>query len=274
MTSGASRSRAAIVIPSLNEPADLLIGLIRDIYASVPAAKVVIVDDSPAEHGESFAAEITAAHPLATVILRGGTPANGGGLGGAVVSGFRFAADLGCTYAIVMDADGQHPPTRLAELLLRLDEGPGHDLVIASRYRAGGSAGTGLGASRKAISRLSGTAAHLLFADALNSCSDPMSGFFGVRLSAVDLDFWADGFKVLLQLMAQHPQLRKAEIGYVFLERRGGTSKAGIAEGTRYLCCLFALRKRTRTARASATHPSAVGSGRALSPRSGPHPRS
>src|SRR5688572_27155623 len=59
-----------------------------------------------------------------------------GGLGGAVVVGYREAAADIC---LVMDADLQHPPEKVPELVARFNEGD-VDVVVASRYVGGGSA--------------------------------------------------------------------------------------------------------------------------------------
>ncbi len=240
-------STSCIVIPTLNEPAPLVIDLVTEIGGLAPGVEVIVVDDSPPEHAGAFAAAVEAALPAVSVIARRGSSMTGGGLGGAVLVGLRRAAESGCQYAIVMDADGQHPPQMLPAMFAGLNAGAGHDVVVASRYCAGGSAGAGLGAGRALVSRGSCVLARAVFPIAVGSCSDPMSGFFGVRLSTLDLDCWADGFKVLLQLLAQHPGLRRIEIGFEFLPRRDGVSKANVSEGARYLRGLAALR--TITAR-------------------------
>jgi dolichol-phosphate mannosyltransferase len=238
-------SCSCVVIPSLNEPASLVIGLIREVQAYVPGAEVVVVDDSPVGHSGDFAAAIEDALPNVTVIQRQRGDDATGGLGGAVMVGLRRADELGRDFAVVMDSDGQHPAVQLPVLLGLLAGGTGNDVVVASRYRAGGSAGSGLTPWRRVVSHGSGIMAHAAFPVAIHSCTDPMSGFFAVRLAAIDLTCWANGFKVLLQIMAQHPRLRRAEVGFQFAERRDGTSKASVAEGIRYIRGLAVLRLKT-----------------------------
>jgi dolichol-phosphate mannosyltransferase len=238
-------ARSCVVIPSLNEPASLVASLIAEVQSHVPGVWVVVVDDSPPDYAGSFAATIENSLASVAVVQRHADPAAGGGLGGAVMEGLRRAQYRGRDFAVVMDSDGQHPPDELPRMLALLGCGAGYDAVIASRYRAGGSAGNGLSAWRRVVSRGSGAMAHAAFPVAIGSCTDPMSGFFAVRLAAIDVDSWASGFKVLLQILAQHPRMRRAEIGFQFAERRDGTSKAGVAEGIRYVRGLAVLRCKT-----------------------------
>ncbi len=125
-------------------------------------------------------------------------------------------------YVIIMDADGQHPPSIINEIYGKLKGG--YDVVIASRYAAGGSTGN-RHAHRALISRV----AHLLAIISLKSArrtTDPMSGYFGFRRS---LKFFANerwfGYKTLLYLLSSNPNARVLDVPYVFRERASGESK-------------------------------------------------
>jgi len=252
MTDHIAAGRPCVVIPTRNEPVGLVVGLIHEIQAQVSDIRVIVVDDSPAGYARTFNDGVTSNVGNTSVISRCELSENRGGLGGAVLAGFQLAARDGHDVAVVMDGDGQHPPAALPKVLAAT-RAPRCQLVVASRYRDGGSSGQGLTVGRRLLSRLSGGTARAFFPIALGGCSDPMSGFFAVRLDAVDLACYANGFKILLQLLAQHPHLRRAEVGYTFLERRAGESKAGVAEGMRYLSALTSLRLRTAgTGRAGA----------------------
>ena len=140
-----------------------------------------------------------------------------------------------------MDADLQHPPELVAALLEQA-ESRELDVVVASRYCDQGDTGS-FGWARAMASRSTTTAARLLFPRRLRSVTDPMSGFFLVRRDALDLDrLRPRGFKILLELLVRHPDLRAAEVSFTFGERRFGRSKAGIREGVRYLSLLARLR--------------------------------
>jgi dolichol-phosphate mannosyltransferase len=109
-------------------------------------------------------------------------------------------------------------------MLVRLRPGD-VDLAVASRYAGAGSA-AGLAGRRASYSRWStGLAKRLLRVE----LSDPMSGFFMLRRTAVEElapTLSSQGFKILLDIVASaRGALRIAELPYVFRERQHGESK-------------------------------------------------
>jgi dolichol-phosphate mannosyltransferase len=141
----------------------------------------------------------------------------------------------------VLDADLQHPP-EVIPTLLATAERDGADLAIASRYCGTGHADA-LGPARALISTACGSAAKLLFPVRLRGVTDPMSGFFLVRPSAVDLDeLRPRGFKILLELLVRHRGLRTTEVGFAFADRHEGESKGSLREGLTYVGSLGDLR--------------------------------
>jgi dolichol-phosphate mannosyltransferase len=144
-----------------------------------------------------------------------------------------------------MDADLQHPPELLGMLLNAA--GSGADFVIASRYVDGG-AGDGLGGwYRQTVSTLATWFAKALLRPELAGISDPMSGFFLVRRSGLDLSaLHPQGFKLLLELLVHNPRASVTEVPYTFGVRHAGASKAGLSEGLTYLGRLAELRVQAR----------------------------
>lgn len=153
------------------------------------------------------------------------------GLGGAVVMGLRQAR---APWVCVMDGDLQHPPA-MVPLLLDQAIGENADLVIGSRYQEGGNAG-GLNFIRFGISQSFDTIARLAFPKQLQHVSDPMTGFFLLRKSKIDIDaLHPHGFKILLEILIRTPDLRISEVPFQFGVRHDGESKADIREGVRYV---------------------------------------
>ena len=71
-----------------------------------------------------------------------------------------------------------------------------------------------------------------MFPQRLGGITDPMSGFFLVERSAVDVDSLRPmGFKILLEIAARTQRLRVAEVPFVFAPRHAGKTKAGTSEG-------------------------------------------
>lgn len=54
------------------------------------------------------------------------------GIGGAVQTGYKYAYENGYEVAIQMDADGQHDPKYIPQLIQKIEEG--NDFVIGSRF--------------------------------------------------------------------------------------------------------------------------------------------
>jgi molybdopterin converting factor small subunit len=141
----------------------------------------------------------------------------------------------------VMDADLQHPPEVLGDLYATA-RSAGADIVCATR-NVGGGGRDGLGAARDLISRSFATFARQAFPRRLHGVSDPMSGFFLVRRTAVDVAaLHPTGFKILLEILVRTPALRRAEVAYEFAPRHAGASKASLREGVVYLRHLARLR--------------------------------
>jgi dolichol-phosphate mannosyltransferase len=168
-----------------------------------------------------------------------------GGLGGAVRAGLLAArADLVC----VMDADLQHPPELLGALIDEASRSQA-DVVVASRYGDGGDVGE-FSAFRRAVSVGSATLARALFPRRLRSVSDPMSGFFLIRRSAIDARaLRPKGFKILLEILLSANTLVTRDVPFRFGERHSGDSNASWREGVTYLRRLVELRIAGRSRR-------------------------
>lgn len=221
-----------VVVPTRNEQANVA-PLVLALAGAGPE-QVIVVDDSDDGTAEAFA-EVAGAR---LAVIHREPRGRAGGLGGAVRSGFEACRTR---YCAVMDGDLQHPPEALERMLARLREGA--DLVVASRYSREGAA-VGLdGAWRRAASKATTSAAKVAFPRELAGVSDPMSGMFALDLRTFDVDaIRPEGFKVLLEILVRARPRRVGEVPYVFHERNAGESKAGIAEGLRYLRRLAQLR--------------------------------
>jgi dolichol-phosphate mannosyltransferase len=228
----------SIVIPTRNETDNIepLIDALKQALADV-AIEIIFVDDS--DDGTVAAIKGVQAQGLCDIkLIHRPSDQRENGLSGAVVEGMRAAQS---DWICVMDADLQHPPEVIAQLIARAGEANA-DLVVASRYCAQGNTGN-FGRKRTAVSRISASAAALLFPKRLRGITDPMTGFFLVRKSAIDIEsLHPRGFKILLEILVRSPGLRVAEVGFHFGERHAGQSKASLKEGKRYLAHLWGLR--------------------------------
>ncbi|WP_406838673.1 glycosyltransferase [Streptomyces sp. AHU1] len=237
-----------IVVPTFNESANIR-RLLRQITESVPArlpCEVVFVDDSTDDTPEVIT-EAARDCPFPVSVLHREVPE--GGLGGAVVEGLKAASSQ---WIVVMDGDCQHPPSLVPELIAS-GERTHAGLVVASRYIKGGSRQGLAGGYRIAVSRGATWLTKALFPRRLRGISDPMSGFFAIRRSAVTAEVLRPlGYKILLELAVRSRPRRVTEVPFVFQDRFAGESKSSAAEGLRFLRHLVGLRTASPVARMTA----------------------
>jgi dolichol-phosphate mannosyltransferase len=161
------------------------------------------------------------------------------GLSGAILYGWQNtdAGILG-----VMDADLQHPPELLPQLLAAIRNGS--DIAIGSRYTPGGELGS-WNPVRKLLSAAAVWVTWPLQKAGLRA-KDPMSGFFLVRRRCLEqIKFQRSGFKLLLEVLVRGRIRSIAEVPFAFGIRYRGASKAGFKVGLEYarlLARLYAFR--------------------------------
>lgn len=238
-----------VVIPVFGE-AENVAGLLAEIDALPPELRAELVvdfiDDSRDDATVAAVRASAPAHPDLDVrcLHRTGVDRTGG-LAGAVLVGMGRARADGADAVLVMDGDGQHPPSTIPSMLAALDLPRSRDLVVASRYTAGGSREGLDGPWRRLVSQGATWVAKSLFPFRLRGVTDPMTGFFVVRLDRLDLDrIDAVGFKILLEVLVRTP-LGVGEVPVAFRNRNAGESKATAARGAEYVRQLIRLRLST-----------------------------
>ncbi|WP_314456680.1 glycosyltransferase family 2 protein [uncultured Microbacterium sp.] len=226
----------SVIVPTFNEGPNVaeLVRRTTDALAD-RAVEVIFVDDSTDDTPDIIRA-VAADARIPVRLIHRDDPV--GGLGGAVVEGIKAAASDRC---VVMDGDLQHPPEVIADLLARAELGD-VDVVVASRYVAGGTSDGLANAVRTMVSRASTLLTKSMFPKKLHNCSDPMTGFFLVDRSALEVEtLQPRGFKILLEILARK-QMRIAEVPFSFAPRFAGESKASFSQGMRFLLQLTMLR--------------------------------
>ncbi len=228
----------SIILPTRNESANIepLLRRLDQALCGI-AAEVIFVDDSTDDTPQVIR-QISEQVKLPVKLIARSPDQRTGGLGGAVVEGFRAAKG---TWMCVMDADLQHPPEKIVKLMRHAQE-TASDLVIGSRFAKGAST-PGLDHLRTAISNAFILSARILFINQLRKITDPLTGFFMVRRDKIDLNqLHPNGFKILLEMIIQFPTLKISEVGFVMESRHSGESKASVKEVIRYYRKLVELR--------------------------------
>ena len=208
-----------LVVPTFNERQN-----VEPLLAALTAAlagidwEVVFVDDDSPDGTSALVREIAARDPRVRGIQRIGRR----GLASASIEGMLAS---NAPFLAVIDADLQHDERLLPVMLetLRADDA---ELVVGSRYMAGGGTGVGLAGARNAISRLATRMSRWVIGRDL---TDPMSGFFMLRRSLLERtvrDLYGEGFKILLDFITSAGrELKFAELPYTMKARHAGESK-------------------------------------------------
>ncbi|WP_442786421.1 glycosyltransferase [Leptothoe sp. PORK10 BA2] len=202
--------------------------------------ELILVDDNSPDRTWEVAQELMAQYPQLRVMRR----QTERGLSSAVIRGWQVARGeiLG-----VIDADLQHPPDTLGQMVKRVQAGA--DLAVASRHVEGGGV-SDWSLLRRILSRGAQMLGLLILPGVVGRVTDPMSGYFMVRRRAIaGHTLNPVGYKILLEVIGRGQVGDIAEVGYVFQERASGESKVTWKQYLEYLGHLVRLRSRGRIAR-------------------------
>lgn len=244
---GNSRHEAlyfSLIVPTYNESQNIeqivqvLTGLLEQ--ALPDQYELIVVDDNSPDRTWEIAQGLILHYPALRVMRR----QTERGLSTAVIRGWQAARGevLG-----VIDGDLQHPPEVLLKLLRSIRNGA--DLAVASRHIEGGGT-SDWGIIRRILSRGAQLVGLMILPSVVGRVSDPMSGYFMVRRSAIaDALLQPYGYKILLEVIGRGQVGRITEVGYVFQERKEGESKVTWRQYVEYLMHLAKLRSRGRVSR-------------------------
>jgi len=227
-----------VILPTLNEGRNIA-AMLRSLGMLYPGACFMVSDDGSTDHTRIQCAN--SAVPC-HFIDRSSRPVKG-----LTASVLEAIGEVGTPFFIVIDADGQHPPEKIAQIVDLLRSGT--ELVLANRVQVVGR----WELHRKALSRFGTFIGRLsLRLRGRNfGNADILSGFFGVRTEkwrqAVaarggERVFCPEGFKILFDFLKCVPKdLRIGAVGYDFHIRGAGYSKLTFRVYRQFLrsCLLF-----------------------------------
>ncbi|MEL6229729.1 MAG: glycosyltransferase [Cyanobacteria bacterium J06627_3] len=240
----------SLVIPTYNESKNVgklvshLCALLDNLLPN--QYELILVDDNSPDQTWEVAQQLTIHYPRLRVMRR----QQERGLSSAVIRGWQVANGeiLG-----VIDADLQHPPDTLIQMVNRVQAGA--DLAVASRHVEGGGV-SDWSLLRRFLSRGAQMLGLLILPSVVGRVTDPMSGYFMVRRSAIaGHTLNPVGYKILLEVIGRGRVGDIAEVGYVFQEREAGESKVTWKQYLEYLGHLVRLRSGGRIARIRQTFP-------------------
>ena len=107
-----------VILPTYNERENLP-RIVPKIFAALPSAHVLVVDDSSPDGTGAFADTLSRQDSRVHVMHR----AEKAGLGCAYIAGFAWGLSRGYTILVQMDADLSHDPAVLPGLISRIARG-------------------------------------------------------------------------------------------------------------------------------------------------------
>lgn len=209
----------AVILPTYRERANIAPMVARlDAALQGVAWEAIFVDDNSPDGTADEARRISQTDPRVRVIERIGRR----GLASAAIEGMCATA---APIVAVMDADQQHDPALLPQMLGAVQDGE-YDIAYASRFAEGASTEEWGRPDRVKASGLANRIANKVTGVEL---SDPMSGYFMLRAETLRADahrLSGVGFKILLDILATVDKpLKVKEFPLNFVARTEGESK-------------------------------------------------
>ncbi len=211
--------RTLVVLPTYNEILNVE-RMLRTLRSVVPESSILVVDDGSPD-GTADAASAVARELGAIEILR---RSEKNGLGGAYRAGFAWGIDQGFDHFVEIDCDFSHDPEALPSLLVAAER---HDVVIGSRYVAGGTIPQ-WSFSRRLLSRGGNVYASVLLGLGV---ADSTAGYRVYSKRALELidyrSVTADGygFQIEMTYRARRAGASIVEVPISFTDRERGESK-------------------------------------------------
>ncbi len=221
--------RILITICTYNERENIA-SLIPAIRQALPAAAVLVVDDSSPDGTADVVRDLRTRDPHVDLLLR----TEKSGLGAATLAAFAEALQRGYDYIINMDADWSHPPAVLPALAAAMDAA---DVCIASRYAPGGGV-QGWPWTRHLMSCGVNWYSRLLLGVRARDCSGAYRCYRASKLREIDLaKFRSQGYAFQEEMLyrCQRAGCRIRETPFVFVDRKVGQSKINLREIVRAL---------------------------------------
>jgi dolichol-phosphate mannosyltransferase len=233
-----STPKILVAVCTLREAANIT-AILEQLRASVPDADLLVVDDNSDDGTADLARQFADQDGRTRVIVRNET-----GLGGALRLAMQIAVEGKYDWFVNLDADFSHDPSEVTRLVNRAIQGPDVDVVIGSRYIAGGRI-LGWPLYRRWMSRWVNRIAKARLELNVADCSGSMRCYRVSSLRRMGLDkLSSNGYSVLeevLVVMQRTIDAKFVEVPITFTDRHAGESKLTMAEAIRSIKKIWSL---------------------------------
>jgi dolichol-phosphate mannosyltransferase len=232
-----------VVLPTYQEAANVPVILAALFDLPLPGLRVLVVDDNSPDGTGQVAeqlAERYGRHRLSVVHRQGKE-----GLGRAYIDGMSRAMQAGADFIVQMDSDLSHRPEYLPGMLGTLLSADA-DVVIGSRYVAGGSVGAEWPWHRKALSGFANSYVRFLLRLGIRDVTAGYkiwrsSAFQAIGLANVHSNGYS--FQVEMNYRARLRGLKIVELPIHFTDRTEGESKMSLTVQLESAMMPFKLRR-------------------------------
>ena len=211
-----------IIVPTYNELANAPL-LIRRIFKHIPNSDVLVVDDgSPDKTGDAIR-ELQQEFPTLHLLERKTKL----GLGSAYRLGFAWGLERGYEELIEMDADLSHRVRDLKKMIEAKELQPKADLVIGSRWMAGGST-ENWSKGRELLSRAANLYVRAMLGMGIKDSTAGFRIYSSSILKKLNLEaIKSEGYSFQIEMTRAVHKLggKIIEVPITFRERENGVSK-------------------------------------------------
>ena len=217
--------KITMVIPTYNESKNIVTLTTKVIALGIPGLNILFVDDNSPDGTGSIADSLNEKYGDRVQVLHRKEKA---GLGKAYIQGLTWALQNNSQVIGMMDADLSHPPEKIPEMLIELNNS---DLVIGSRYVEGGALDKNWPFWRKTLSRFGNFYSRTILEI---SIKDVTGGFKLWRRDALrsipieDIKSSGYVFQVEQTYIAFLKGLKISEVPILFSDRQFGKSKMSL----------------------------------------------
>lgn len=212
--------KSIIIIPTYNE-AETIGSLLNIVLKVSPESDILIIDDKSIDGTIDIVKNFMRNHSSIKMIVR----EDERGLGTALKRGYKEAYHGGYEIIVQMDADLQHPPEKISELIKTIEEG--YDVAVASRYVSGGGI-VGWTFYRRFISKVANNYARYLLG---LKVKDVTTGFRAFSRRAIEYilnkNLSSKGYVIQVETLyiLENAGFKIRECPFIFKNRYAGKSK-------------------------------------------------
>ncbi|MEM6691451.1 MAG: polyprenol monophosphomannose synthase [Planctomycetota bacterium] len=230
-------TRTLVATCTLNE-SDNIAEFLAAMRSAMPSADLLVVDDNSPDGTASLVRQFAEKDGNTFIVVR-----DARGLGGAVKAAMHFAIEGDYEIFCNLDADFSHPPKQLGEMHSMIENDASIDVLVGSRYVAGGRI-EGWPWRRRMMSRMVNGIATRLVGLPVRDCSGSMRCYRVSKLRQLGMEnLTSEGYAIFEELLLKLHRIESKFVEHpiTFVDRELGQSKLTLGEAIKAVARMFTL---------------------------------